>query len=445
MRVTTPLIALSALFLIMCGGDSLPTDDPPPPITILGAKLIDGSGGPPIDDSVVVIRGTRVQAAGPRSHTPVPKGGEIIDGTGKVIIPGLIDLHCHYFGGRAEVERALRTQLYFGVTTARSIGADPLETLAVFADGRAGKIPAPRLYTAGLGFTHPQGHPVDLIVNRPATEDEARKMVRELAAQRVDFVKMWVESINQTVPKISAEIQTAVVQEAAKHDIPSVAHISDEEDVHQLAALGVTDFLHTVRDREAVDDSFVQMCKSKGLTFTPTLSVAQSGWYFAENPEALNDPELRQAFSPEVLDGLTQAEAREQILANPQLAQSKKEYATAERFVKQMQQAGVKIGAGSDSGAGNVATGWGTHREMELLVAAGLSPMDAIVAATSAAAQIAERRKSHESGFGQLAAGQAADLLLLEADPLADIKNTRKIDRVMQAGKWVERNGPVTK
>ena len=425
----------------MCGGDSLPTDDPPPPITILGAKLIDGSGGPPIDDSVVVIRGTRVQAAGPRSHTPVPKGGEIIDGTGKVIIPGLIDLHCHYLGGRAQVERALRTQLYFGVTTARSIGVDPLDTLAVFADGRAGKISAPRMYTAGLGFTHPQGHPVDLIVNRPATEDEARKMVRELAAQRVDFVKMWVESINQTVPKISAEIQTAVVQEAAKHDISSVAHISDEEDVHQLAALGVTDFLHTVRDREAVDDSFVQMCKSTGLTFTPTLSVAQSGWYFAENPEALNDPELRQAFSPEVLEGLTQAEAREQILANPQLAQSKKEYATAELFVKQMQQAGVRIGAGSDSGAGNVATGWGTHREMELLVAAGLSPMEAIVAATSAAAQIAERRESGESGFGRLAAGKAADLLLLDADPLADIKNTRNIERIMQAGKWLERDG----
>jgi len=437
MRITTLAATLSALFLTMCG-DSLPSDDPPAPITILGAKLIDGSGGPPIDDSVIVIRGTRIQAVGPRSHTPVPKGGEIIDGRGKFIIPGLIDLHCHYFGDRPQVERALRTQLYFGVTSARSIGVDPSETLAVFADGRAGRIPAPRLYTAGLGFTHPEGHPVDLIVNRPATEGEAREMVRALAAQRVDFVKMWVESINQTVPKISAEIRTAIVQEATKHDIPSVAHIADEEDVYQLAALGVTDFLHTVRDRESVDESFVQMCKSKGLTFTPTLSIAQAAWYFAENPEALDDPELRQAFSPEVLEGLAPAEARAQMLASPQLARMKKEYAIAERFVKQMQQAGVRIGAGSDSGAGNVATGWGTHREMESLVAAGLSPMEALVAATGTAAEIAERG---ESRFGQLAAGKTADLLLLDADPLLDIKNTRKIERVMQAGKWVERDG----
>ena len=263
-------------------------------------------------------------------------------------------------------------------------------------------------------------------------------MVRELAAQKVDFVKMWVESKNETVPKITPEIRTAVVQEAAKHDIPSVAHISDEEDVHQLAALGVTDFLHTVRDRESVDDSFIQMCKTKGLSFIPTLSITRSVWYLAESPEALDDQELRQAFSPEVLQGLTQAETRAEMLANPQLAQLKKEYEIAERFVKQMQQAGVKIAAGSDSGAGNVATGWGTHHEMELLVAAGLSPMEALVAATSTAARIAERG---ESGFGQLAAGKIADLLLLDADPLADIKNTRKIDRIMQRGEWVEREG----
>ena len=438
MRTTTYLTILLAIVLSACGGDSLPTDDSPPPITILGAKLIDGSGGPPIDDAIIVIRGTKIQAAGPRSHTPVPKGGEIIDGAGKVIIPGLIDLHCHYFGDRPQVERAFRTQLYFGVTTARSIGVDPAETLAVFADAQAGKIPAPRLYTAGLGFTHPEGHPVDQpIVNRPAAEDEARNMVRDLAVQKVDFVKMWVESKNRTVPKITPEIRTAVVQEAAKHDIPSVAHISDEEDVHQLVALGVTDFLHTVRDRESVDDSFVQMCKSKGLSFSPTLSVAQGVWYLPESPEALDDQELRHAFSPDVLEDLTNAETREQMLDNPQLARLKKEYVIAERFVKRMQQAGVTIAAGSDSGAGNVATGWGTHHEMELLVGAGLSPMEAIVAATSNAAQVAERG---EGNYGQLAPGKTADLLILGADPLADIKNTRKIERIMQAGGWVERD-----
>ena len=159
MRTTTFLTVLLAVVLSACGGDSLPTDGSPPPITILGAKLIDGSGGPPIDDAIIVIRGTKIQAAGPRSHTPVPKGGEIIDGTGKVIIPGLIDLHCHYFGGRPQVERAFRTQLYFGVTTARSIGVDPAETLAIFADARAGQDPRTALVYGGSWIHSPGGPP----------------------------------------------------------------------------------------------------------------------------------------------------------------------------------------------------------------------------------------------------------------------------------------------
>lgn len=433
------LILLSALLAALagCRADELPSEEGSPPITILGAKLIDGSGAPPIEDSVIVIRGTRIENVGPRSHTPVPKGGEIIDGTGKVVIPGLIDLHCHYFGDRAEIERKFRTQLYFGVTTARSIGVDPEENLTVIADARGRKVPAPRLYTAGLGFTHLKGHPVaQPIVNRPATEEEARAMVRELAAQKVNFVKMWVDSKNETLPKITAQIRTAIVQEADRHDIPSVAHIFDEADVRQLADLGVVDFLHTVRDREPMEDSFVEMCKRKGISFAPTLSIAQNVWYLAEHPEALEDEELRRAFAPDVLERLTKPETREEMLANPQLQQLKTEYERAKRFVKQMQEAGVIIAAGSDSGAGNVATGWGTHHEMELLVEAGLSPMQALVAATRNAAEVVQRG---ESDFGLLAADKIADLVVLSADPLTDIKNTRKIERVMQAGKWVDR------
>ena len=119
------LAALAATALIGCSGPwDVPEEPSPRLISIVGAKLIDGSGAEPIEDSVVVTEGTRIRAAGSRSDTPVPKGSEIVDGIGKTVIPGLIELHAHYFGDRAEMERLLAVQLRFGVTTSRSIGAD---------------------------------------------------------------------------------------------------------------------------------------------------------------------------------------------------------------------------------------------------------------------------------------------------------------------------------
>ena len=418
-----------------CTDGSLSPEQPSPPITILGAKLIDGTGGEPIEDAVIVVRGTRIETVGPRSHAPVPKGGEIIDGRGLVVIPGLIDLHCHYFGDRAAIERQFRVQLSFGVTTARSIGVDPPQALEVIADALSGKIPAPRIYTAGLGFTHPEGHPVDQpAVYRPADEEEARRQVQQLAAYKVDFVKIWVESRGGTTPKISEAVQAAIVQEAARHGIPSVAHISDQADVERLAELGVTDFLHTVTDRETIEPAFVEMCKSRGLSFTPTLAIHHAGWYWAENPEQLDAAAIKEAFDATTFEALSDTEAREALLKDPALAKRKSAYARAEAFVLRMQREGIPIAAGSDSGAGNVAVGWGTHHEIELLAAAGLTPMEALTAATGSAASLLEGGKSER---GVLKAGHVADLLVLRADPLEDIRNTRKIDRIMQAGKWI--------
>lgn len=412
------------------------------PITILGAKLIDGTGADPIEDSVVVIEGTRIQAAGSRAKTPVPKGGEIIDGTGKTIIPGLIDLHTHYFGDRAEMERLLRTQLRFGVTTSRSIGADTEEHLGVIADARAGKLPAPRLYTAGLGFTHPDGHPIQLpFVRRPPTVEEARTGVAELSSQKVDFIKMWVESKNGTLPKITPETRQVIAEEAAKRHIPVVAHIFDLSDVEQLIDVGVRQFLHTVRDTEDVSDELLDRLKAEGVSFIPTLTVAERLWFFPENPGALQDPEIRASLEAPLLADIEKEETQKKLLADPNLPRLKDEYARAERFVKKLAAHGIPVAVGSDSGAGVIATGWGTHHEMQLFIKAGLTPAQTLHAATGgAAAMLVEG----EPGFGTIEPEKAADLLLLDADPLADIANTRKINRVMRAGKWLDREGDLS-
>ena len=197
-------------------------------IVISGAKLIDGSEADPVEDSVVVIDGDRIVAAGPRSSTAAPEAAETIDASGKTIIPGLVELHSHYHGDPAEVERQFAAQLAFGVTTSRSIGTDPDSTLDSIAKSRAGQIPAPRMLTAGRGFSHPEGHPItQKVVRRPATPQEARDHMSELAAQKVDFVKMWVDSKYESMPKISREVRQAVVEEAQKHGIPAVAHVFD--------------------------------------------------------------------------------------------------------------------------------------------------------------------------------------------------------------------------
>ncbi len=432
-----PYLLAAVLALAGCAGPwDVPEDAGPPLISIVGAKLIDGSGAEPIADSVVVIEGTRIRAAGSRADTPVPKGSEIVDGIGKTVIPGLVELHAHYFGDRAEMERLLKTQLRFGVTTTRSIGADKDEHLAVIADARAGRVPSPRILTAGRGFTHPDGHPAQLpFVRRPASVEEARAGVDELSSQKVDFIKMWVESKNGTLPKISEEMRAAIVEAAGKRHIPVVAHVFDEADLRQLLDLGVRDFLHSIRDTE-IDAALVARLKEQNVTFTPTLTVAERAWYFAEHPEDLDDPEVRASLNPELLADILKPETRDAMLADPTLPRLKAEYERAERFVKALSEAGVRVGAGSDSGAGVIPTGWGTHHEMQLLVNAGLSPMQALKAATGDAAELLA---DGESDYGTVAAGKIADLLVLDADPLDDISNTRKIDRVMQAGKWLER------
>jgi imidazolonepropionase-like amidohydrolase len=432
--------------LLGCGESALPPAHEPHIVAIVGARLIDGTGADPIEDSVVVIEGTRIQAAGPRSHTPVPKGGEIFDAAGKTIIPGLVETHAHYFGDRPMVEHRFKAQLYYGVTTARSIGLDAGETLAIIADGRAGKILMPRMYTAGLGFTHPEGHPLARTVLRPAGPEEARESVARLAAQRVDFIKIWVEPLRGRVPKITPEIRAAIVEEAGKHQIPVSAHIAEEADFRQLAGLGVKDFLHTVRDQDA-GAAFIRYCLDQGVTFTPTLANTQGGWNFAEHPELLEDAAIRAAFDADSLARWKDPAGREEVLTSPRLAGRKADFARSLRFVKAVSEAGIRLTTGSDSGTPNVPMGWGTHQEIELLVEAGLPAMQAIVAATRQGAELLSGLPlAGESGgadggadYGVIAAGKAADLVVLDANPLTDIKNTRTIHRVMQAGQWLKR------
>ena len=433
------LVVLAVVYALGCGSTEPPSVAAEPLTVILGAKLIDGADGGPIEDSVVVIEGDRILAAGPRASTPTPQGAETIDGAGKTIIPGLVELHSHYHGDPTEVRRQFAAQLALGVTTSRSIGTDPDTSLTAIADVRAGRTPGPRMFTAGRGFTHPEGHPItQKVVRRPATPDEAREDVRELAAQKVDFVKMWVDSKYEALPKISREVREAVVDEAGKHDIPAVAHIFDLEDLEHLIGVGVTDFLHSVRDVEPLPREVVELCKTRGVSFAGTLTVIESNWLFPENPQLLeDDTEARAAISAEMVENLRDETWRNERLASAPLDILKPELERSKRFFKQMYDSGVTLTLGSDSGSGTIPTGWGSHNELRLLVESGIPPLEVLRIATG---RSAKRLGSKGADFGVLEPGKIADLILLDADPTQNITNTRKISRVMQAGKWVDRS-----
>ena len=422
-----------ATALVACAPDLTPIDGTGT-ITIAGATLIDGTGAPPVEDAVVIVRGDRIERAGSRQDVPVPEGGEVVDAAGKFLIPGLVDVHNHYRDGLEQWSWAL--QLHAGVLTVRSLGSDHGRTPAMIAEARAGNVAAPRIFTAGVGFSHPEGFPPGKL--GPATEEEARELVRELAAREVDLIKMWVDTFLDTRPKIEPEIRAAIAGEAARHGIPVSAHIFFEDDVRQLVDAGVRSFVHGVRDGEVGDD-FVAMARENGLTFAPALGQAKTFWWVAEHPELLDDEEFRAGIQPPALERLLDPENRAAMLASDNTAKRRVAFNYMAKFIRRMNEAGVTVTLGSDSGAGNIAYGWGTHHELEALVDdAGLTPLQALASGGAAAA--AELTDSPD--FGTVADGMAADLVLLAADPLADIRNTRRIDRVMQAGVWLERGLP---
>ena len=436
------------LILTGCGESAAPVAEPGG-LALVGGQLIDGTGAAPGADSVVVIRDGRIENAGARDATAVPAGAEVIDVTGKTIIPGLVNLHVHYRGGPEDIERQFRTQLYYGVTTGRSIGSDSPEAVPFLLEANAGLLGFPRAYTAGLGFSHPNGFNA-AGRNAPTTEVEARAMVRAQVALGVHFIKMWVNEVPEPGLKITPEMRTVIIDEAIRNGAVPVAHIDDEADGRQLVQAGLRDFLHSTVltfgpgagvpvDNPEPSQEFLQMCLDNGVAFTPTLSILQNNWHFAEHPELLDDPALRAAFNQDALARWDDPENRAQVVEAPGFEDRKAAFRQVQDFVKTIRDAGVKVALGNDAGTANVPYGWGIHHEMALYVEAGLTPMQAIVAATATGA--GQMPPVGEADFGTLQSGMVADLVVLNADPLVNIGNTLEIDQVMRLGEWVERAG----
>jgi imidazolonepropionase-like amidohydrolase len=333
---------------------------------IIGAVLIDGTGGPPVSDSVVIVAGSRIRAVGNRANMPIPAGLEKINGAGKFLVPGLIDLDVQLSAEsnaadytRQWVERNLNAYLYFGVTSVRSMGTDRQPAFDVRKAERDGQLQTANLFIAGSG-------------------EEGRG--------QVDGIAISAGS--------NPAVTDAALDEARKANIPVTADIHSLAETEQLVRAGAAGFLHMIRDTEDIDAAFVSRLRDLRIVFVPTLVIA------AARPADRLD------------------------------------FERAMHNTRKLAAGGVLIGVGSDGGSSLDFPGLGTHRELELLQEAGLSPMDVIVAATHTGAMAL--RKTDE--LGTIEPGRRADLMLVSANPLEDVRNLRKIDRIMLHGEWVDRD-----
>ena len=329
---------------------------------------------------------------------------------GKTVMPALIDTHVHLSAGREGLIRVLQRRAYYGVGAALSLGTDGYAPLEL----RAQPIPgAARFYSAGRGITmtEPGRTTVPYWI---ATEAEARKAVEELAAHKVDIVKIWVDTRDGKYKKLTPELYGAVIDEAHKRGLRVTAHLFDLEDAKGLIRAGVDALAHGVRDRD-IDDELIALFKQRpNLVLTPNLPErgvkVDLGW---------------------LKPGLPEKELAMLEHANTDRPIAQQFYGIQARNLAKLAAAGVRITLGTD---GNRP--WGPHEELQDMVIAGMTPMQVIVAATRNSAEFLRIPDA-----GTLEAGRSADFIVLDANPLDDITNTRRISAVVLRGAQVDRSG----
>jgi imidazolonepropionase-like amidohydrolase len=424
--------------------------------TILsGARILDGTGRAAVEDGAIVFEGTRILSIGPADSVPRPPNSEVIDAHGKTIIPGLISAHSHLglcqgiVGPKPEnytrdnVQRQLKQYERYGVLTVMSLGVNKDNLYEWRDEQRQGKFGGADIFTADRGLGVRLGAPpfplLEDQVYRPNSVEEARADVRASAERHPDMIKIWVDDLSGTSPKMAPEIFREVIEqahaitdEAHQRRFKVAVHIFSLKDAKALLEAGVDVIAHSVRD-QPVDAAFIQAMKAKGAVYIPTLDLDESQYIFAEQPDWMQDPFFTQAVDNALLRRWKSPLYAKEMEANPTTLKNKAAAAMGQRNVKTLFEAGVKIAFGTDSGAlPTRIQGFAEHRELQLLVQAGLSPMDAIVCATKNSAEVIGA-----SDRGTLEVGKKADFLVLNGNPLDDIRNTTGIDRIYHGGRLV--------
>src|SRR5256886_2360123 len=440
---------------------AFPTPDaPPPPMAIVGATLIDGSGAAPVRDAVVVTRNGRIACAGPRSSCPVPADADTVRAGGKWIVPGLIDTHVHFsqtgwVDGRPDAldlrarypyetveaelhqrpERFFRSYLCSGVTSVFDVGGYPWTLDLQTRTGRS--TTAPRVVAAGPLLStvdHWLNLPDQRQFNYMADDAAVRQAVRAHKAWGAAAIKLWY--IMPPQPPDTARVSALVAaagDEARKVGLPLIVHATGLWEAKDALRAGARVLVHSVWSAP-VDDEFLALARRAGTIYVPTLmvpdgyrQVAARRFERERQPLECVDPGTRARAL--ATDSVAPAKRPTTAALEQRTARTAQGLAQGQANLKRVHDAGIPIAMGTDAGNPLTLHGASVFMELEAMQGAGLTPLDVLVAATRTGA-----RALGLDSTGTVTAGATADLVVLDADPLADIKNVRRIALVVRRG-----------
>jgi len=432
-RISTRVAPVALLVVLVIGGAASPQSAAQAPsdtsvTALVGVRIIDGTGRPAIERGTIVISNGRITAAG--ASVQIPAGATRVDLAGKTVMPGMINAHAHVqhltkaMPIRDDLVRRLRTYASYGVTTAVSLGQatteEQAEVIKLRDEQDRTALDRARVYTSGPS------------IRNQKTPDEVRQTVNRYADLKVDRIKTHVAN------NMTPEVYAALIDQAHARGLRAAAHIFYLKEAEMVLERGVDLIAHSVRDQD-VTPSFIAELKRRNVGYIPTLTRDLSLVVYESTPAFFKDPFFLRGMPVyrEQVEMLSDPGYQQKVRENPQTKVIKTALAQGTRNLKLLSDAGVTIALGTDSGTDEGRwQGYFEQVELEMMAKAGMTPMQVIVAATGAAAQV-----SKLDHVGTIAAGKAADLLVLDANPLQDILNTRKIHSVSIAGRRIGTTG----
>ncbi len=414
-----------------------------------GARLVFGDDRPPLENGAFVVQNGRFTAVGQKGAVTAPTPSARVDLAGKTVMPALINAHVHigYEGYTSwgpdnytakNVLDHLQREAFYGVAATQSVGSSPTEASLQFVrDQHAGVYPPASRFLFMPGMAPPNGGPDAILIKgtkalkavyEVSTPEEARAAVRGMAGQQLKSVKIWVDDRRGTYPKMPPAVYDAIIAEAHAHDMLVHAHAIQMADQKAVIRAGADVVVHTVA-AEKLDEELLSLVRQKRPYWTTVIGLG-------DRSEACNhDPFIEQSYPARALEHIREescgprpatAATREEMLANN---------------VPKMVAAGARLVLGTDAGIdARHAFGWADHHEMARWVELGLTPAQAIVASTSRPAALLGL-----TDMGTLGVGKSADFLVLNANPLDDIRNTRQIASVFLHGSALNRDALAAK